>query len=95
MHGNTYLSNSNYKTRNVENILKEIRNFFEVHRSLGSIPGGIHFELTGLDVTECVGGAQQIEDHHLQTNSATSCDPRLNAQQSLELAFLISDLMKG
>ncbi|MCG8337100.1 MAG: 3-deoxy-7-phosphoheptulonate synthase class II [Proteobacteria bacterium] len=94
MHGNTYTSDSNYKTRNFYDILREIRSFFEIHHAEGTVPGGVHFELTGKDVTECIGGAQEIKDHHLENNYATSCDPRLNAQQSLELAFLISDLLK-
>ncbi len=94
MHGNTYTSDSNYKTRNFNDILQEIRSFFEIHHAEGTVPGGVHFELTGKDVTECIGGAQEIKDHHLENNYATSCDPRLNAQQSLELAFLISDLLK-
>ncbi|MFH2131083.1 MAG: 3-deoxy-7-phosphoheptulonate synthase class II [bacterium] len=94
MHGNTYTSESNFKTRNFNDILSEIRSFFEIHRSEGTVPGGVHFELTGKDVTECVGGAQEIMDHHLQNNYATSCDPRLNAQQSLDLAFMIADMLK-
>jgi 3-deoxy-7-phosphoheptulonate synthase len=94
MHGNTYTSESSYKTRNFTDILSEIRSFFEIHQSEGTVPGGVHFELTGENVTECVGGAQQIEDHQLQQNYATNCDPRLNAQQSLELAFLISEMLK-
>ncbi len=94
MHGNTFLADSNYKTRNFKDILSEIRSFFEIHYAEGSIPGGIHFELTGKDVTECIGGAQEIMDHHLGKNYATSCDPRLNAQQSLELAFLIAEMLK-
>ncbi|MDX2471367.1 MAG: 3-deoxy-7-phosphoheptulonate synthase class II [SAR324 cluster bacterium] len=95
MHGNTFLSDSKYKTRNFESILEEIKQFFAAHKAEGTVAGGVHLELTGLDVTECVGGAQQIEDHHLKKNYATSCDPRLNAQQSLELAFLISDMIKN
>ncbi len=95
MHGNTYLSSSNYKSRKFTSIINEILRFFEVHRAEGTVPGGVHLELTGLDVTECTGGAQQIEDHHLENNYATNCDPRLNAQQALELAFLISDKLKG
>ncbi len=94
MHGNTFTSESNYKTRNFNDILQEIRSFFEIHYSEGTVPGGVHFELTGKDVTECIGGAQEIMDHHLENNYATSCDPRLNAQQSLELAFLIADMLK-
>ncbi len=95
MHGNTYTSESNYKTRNFKDILSEIRSFFEIHHAEGTIPGGVHFELTGKDVTECVGGAQEIMDHHLENNYATSCDPRLNAQQSLDLAFLIAEMLKN
>ena len=95
MHGNTYLSNSNYKTRSFQEVLTEIRHFFAVHKAEGTVPGGVHLELTGLDVTECIGGAQNIADEHLKQNYATSCDPRLNAQQSLELAFLIADFLKG
>lgn len=95
MHGNTYTSESNYKTRNFKDILSEIRSFFEIHSAEGTIPGGVHFELTGKDVTECVGGAQDIMDHHLENNYATSCDPRLNAQQSLDLAFLIAEMLKN
>ena len=94
MHGNTFLADSSYKTRNFNDILSEIRDFFSIHYAEGSIPGGIHFELTGKDVTECIGGAQKIKDHHLGKNYATSCDPRLNAQQSLELAFLIAEMLK-
>ncbi|MDH5560112.1 MAG: 3-deoxy-7-phosphoheptulonate synthase class II [Deltaproteobacteria bacterium] len=94
MHGNTYLAKSNYKTRNFQDILSEIKDFFHIHRSEGTIPGGAHFELTGDNVTECIGGAEKIEDHHLKNNYATTCDPRLNGKQSLELAFLISSLLK-
>jgi len=94
MHGNTYTSDSNYKTRNFYDILAEIRSFFDIHYSENTVPGGIHFELTGKDVTECVGGAQEIQDYHLENNYSTTCDPRLNAQQSLELAFLVSDMLK-
>ncbi len=94
MHGNTYLSDSKYKTRNFKDILSEIRGFFDIHRTEGTVPGGIHFELTGKDVTECVGGAQEILDDHLERHYATSCDPRLNAQQSLELAFIIAEMLK-
>ena len=95
MHGNTYVSGSKYKTRKVEDILSEIRSFFAIHKAEGTVAGGVHFELTGKDVTECVGGAQQISDGQLEENYATSCDPRLNAQQSLELAFLIAEILKG
>ncbi|MBT3226877.1 MAG: 3-deoxy-7-phosphoheptulonate synthase class II [Deltaproteobacteria bacterium] len=95
MHGNTYTSESNYKTRNFKDIHSEIRSFFQIHHAEGTVPGGVHFELTGKDVTECVGGGQDIMDHHLENNYATSCDPRLNAQQSLDLAFLIAEMLKN
>ena len=95
MHGNTYVSDSKFKTRNFDDILSEIKSFFEIHQSEGTVAGGVHFELTGEDVTECIGGAQQIEDHQLESNYSTTCDPRLNAQQSLELAFLISKMLKS
>jgi len=94
MHGNTYLSDSKFKTRSFDDISAEISRFFEIHEAEGTIPGGVHFELTGKDVTECIGGSQKIKDVHLDTNYATTCDPRLNAQQSLELAFLISNMLK-
>ncbi|MDT9686479.1 3-deoxy-7-phosphoheptulonate synthase class II [Streptomyces sp. TRM76323] len=92
MHGNTYKSESGYKTRQFSSILDEIRGFFEVHRHLGTHPGGIHVELTGDDVTECVGGAHEIGDADLQQRYETACDPRLNRSQSLELAFVIAEM---
>lgn len=94
MHANTYTSESKLKTRNFEDILSELKSFFKIHRSEGTVPGGIHFELTGKDVTECVGGGQRIDDAKLRESYDTFCDPRLNAQQSLEIAFLIADLLK-
>lgn len=94
MHGNTYLSDSKYKTRNFDAILGELRHFFAIHKSLGTHPGGVHFELTGQNVTECVGGAEKIADHQLEESYETSCDPRLNAKQSLEMAFLISEFLQ-
>ena len=94
MHGNTIKSSSGYKTRPFERILKEVKSFFEVHRAEGSYGGGVHFEMTGQDVTECIGGAQAISDEHLGDRSHTHCDPRLNASQALELAFLISEHLK-
>ncbi|MEU3573853.1 class II 3-deoxy-7-phosphoheptulonate synthase [Kitasatospora sp. NPDC036755] len=92
MHGNTYESASGYKTRHFDAIADEVEGFFEVHRELGTHPGGIHVELTGDDVTECTGGAQEIDDTALADRYETACDPRLNSQQSLELAFLIAEL---
>ena len=94
MHANTYTSGSNLKTRNFEDILSELKSFFKIHRAEGTVPGGIHFELTGKDVTECVGGGQRIDDDKLRESYDTFCDPRLNAQQSLEIAFLIANLLK-
>ncbi|HET7475349.1 MAG TPA: 3-deoxy-7-phosphoheptulonate synthase class II [Dermatophilaceae bacterium] len=93
MHGNTYESASGYKTRDFEDIIEEVRGFFEVHRELGTVPGGIHIELTGNDVTECVGGAEKILDADLGNRYETACDPRLNHQQSLELAFLVAEML--
>ena len=94
MHGNTYAAGSR-KTRNLEDIFKEISNFFSAHYSEGSNPGGIHIELTGLDVTECTGGLQKIAESNLSDNYVTTCDPRLNAQQSIELAFRLADMLRG
>ena len=93
MHGNTYESATGFKTRDFERIVDEVRGFFEVHRALGTVPGGIHVELTGNDVTECVGGAAQIIDSDLEKRYESVCDPRLNHQQSLELAFLVAEML--
>ena len=95
MHANTVQSVSGRKTRPFERIAAELRTFFEVHEAEGSHPGGMHFELTGQDVTECVGGAQAISEQGLSARYETRCDPRLNASQSLELAFLIAETLKG
>ncbi len=95
MHGNTVESSHGLKTRHFDQIVDEVLGFFEVHRSLGTHPGGIHIELTGEDVTECLGGAQEIVDAELVHRYHTACDPRLNTQQSLELAFLIADMLRG
>ena len=94
MHGNTVKSSSGYKTRPFDRILAEVRRFFDVHHAEGTHPGGMHFELTGEDVTECTGGAQAITDHALSQRYHTACDPRLNASQSLELAFLVAEKLK-
>ncbi|MCP4471097.1 MAG: 3-deoxy-7-phosphoheptulonate synthase class II [Gammaproteobacteria bacterium] len=91
MHGNTVKSSSGYKTRQFDDILRELRQFFAVHQAEGSYPGGIHLEMTGEHVTECTGGAYRISDSDLATRYLTSCDPRLNADQVLELAYLIAD----
>jgi 3-deoxy-7-phosphoheptulonate synthase len=95
MHGNTYTAETGYKTRSFDNILKEIQSFFEIHWAEGSIPGGVHFELTGENVTECTGGGRNILDKNLIENYQTNCDPRLNAEQSLELAFQIAEMIRG
>jgi 3-deoxy-7-phosphoheptulonate synthase len=94
MHGNTYKTETGYKTRHFNTILKEIQQFFAIHQELGTIPGGVHFELTGDNVTECLGGAQEISDNDLKERYETACDPRLNNEQSLELAFLITELLR-
>jgi 3-deoxy-7-phosphoheptulonate synthase len=93
MHGNTFSSASGYKTRRFEDVLDEVRGFFEVHAAVGTVPGGLHVELTGDDVTECLGGAEHIDDADLATRYETLCDPRLNHQQSLELAFLVAEML--
>ncbi|APU16967.1 MULTISPECIES: class II 3-deoxy-7-phosphoheptulonate synthase [Actinoalloteichus] len=95
MHGNTHESSTGYKTRHFDRIVDEVQGFFEVHRGLGTHPGGIHIELTGEDVTECLGGAQDITDSDLAGRYETACDPRLNTQQSLELAFLVAEMLRA
>lgn len=95
MHGNTHEASTGYKTRDFDRIVDEVQGFFEVHNSLGTHPGGIHIELTGEDVTECLGGAQAISDLDLSGRYETACDPRLNTQQSLELAFLVAEMLRG
>lgn len=94
MHGNIEKSSSGYKTRRFDNILAEVKGFFQVHKNEGTHPGGVHFEMTGQDVTECVGGADAIRDEDLSSRYHTACDPRLNANQALELAFLVADELK-
>ena len=94
MHGNTIKSAAGYKTRPFNNVVKEVKNVFSVHQAEGSFAGGLHIEMTGQDVTECTGGAQKISEQDLSHRYHTHCDPRLNASQALELAFLISDEIK-
>ena len=94
MHGNTIKASSDYKTRDFARILAEVRQFFEVHKAEGSHAGGIHIEMTGQNVTECIGGARPITEAGLSDRYHTHCDPRLNADQSLELAFLIAETLK-
>ncbi len=91
MHGNTIKSSTGYKTRPFESVLREVREFFQVHAAEGTIPGGVHFEMTGKDVTECTGGVRAVTDEDLSDRYHTACDPRLNASQSLELAFLVAE----
>ena len=91
MHGNTIKAASGYKTRPFESVLREVREFFGIHKAAGTIPGGVHFEMTGKDVTECTGGLRAVKDEDLSDRYHTACDPRLNASQSLELAFLVSE----
>jgi len=94
MHGNTIKSATGFKTRPFNNVVKEVKNVFSVHQAEGSFAGGLHIEMTGQNVTECTGGAQKISDQDLSHRYHTHCDPRLNASQALELAFLISDEIK-
>jgi 3-deoxy-7-phosphoheptulonate synthase len=95
MHGNTHEASTGYKTRHFDRIVDEVQGFFEVHRALGTHPGGIHVEITGENVTECLGGAQDISDSDLAGRYETACDPRLNTQQSLELAFLVAEMLRS
>ena len=94
MHGNIEKSNSGYKTRKFANILEEVKLFFEIHKKEGTYAGGIHLEMTGQNVTECLGGMQKITDEDLVARYHTHCDPRLNASQSIELAFLLASSLK-
>ena len=91
MHGNTIKAASGFKTRPFDSVLREVREFFAVHKAEGTIPGGVHFEMTGQDVTECTGGVRAVSDEDLSSRYHTACDPRLNASQSLELAFLVAE----
>jgi 3-deoxy-7-phosphoheptulonate synthase len=95
MHGNTIKASNNYKTREFDNVLKEVTNFMQIHKAEGTVAGGVHLEMTGKDVTECVGGAQKITEENLSSRYHTHCDPRLNASQALELSFLIADYLKN
>ncbi|MDR7329755.1 class II 3-deoxy-7-phosphoheptulonate synthase [Corynebacterium guangdongense] len=95
MHGNTHTASNGYKTRHFDKIIDEAQGFFEVHRALGTHPGGIHIELTGDNVTECLGGAMDITDIDLPRHYASAVDPRLNPEQSLELAFLVAEMLRN
>ena len=94
MHGNTIKSASGYKTRPFDSVLREVREFFAVHAAEGTVAGGVHFEMTGKDVTECTGGVRSVTDEDLSSRYHTACDPRLNASQSLELAFLVAEELR-
>ena len=94
MHGNTFEAANGYKTRSFTDVCDEVNGFFEVHRQLGTWPGGVHIELTGDDVTECVGGVDELREEDLATRYETACDPRLNRNQSLELAFMVADRLR-
>jgi 3-deoxy-7-phosphoheptulonate synthase len=91
MHGNTIKAASGYKTRPFESVLREVQEFFAIHKAEGTVPGGVHFEMTGQDVTECTGGVRAVTDEDLSDRYHTACDPRLNASQALELAFLVAE----
>ncbi|HEY6653569.1 MAG TPA: 3-deoxy-7-phosphoheptulonate synthase class II [Solirubrobacterales bacterium] len=95
MHGNTYEAPSGHKTRRLDHILDEVAGFFEVHRALGTHPGGIHVEFTGDDVTECIGGGHEIVEEELNDRYETACDPRLNRRQALDLAFMVAEMYRG
>ena len=94
MHGNTVTATTGYKTRPFENIVAEVERFFDIHRAEGTYPGGVHVEMTGQNVTECTGGVTRISEANLGDKYDTGCDPRLNAGQSLELAFLLAARLK-
>jgi 3-deoxy-7-phosphoheptulonate synthase len=95
MHGNTFTASGGQKTRRFDDILDEVRQFFRIHRSLDSWPGGLHIELTGDNVTECLGGASELSESDLELNYTSMCDPRLNASQSLDLAFRVSEFLQS
>jgi 3-deoxy-7-phosphoheptulonate synthase len=95
MHGNTVSTAAKLKTRNFDAILSEVRGFFDAHAAEGTWAGGVHVEMTGRNVTECVGGAHELTEADLAAHYETFCDPRLNAEQSLELAFLVAEELKG
>jgi 3-deoxy-7-phosphoheptulonate synthase len=97
MHGNTFLTPSGVKTRRFEDILAEITSFFAVHKAEGTVPGGVHLEITPQTVTECLGGTDDVQDHHLDDPEAylSLCDPRLNSRQSLDLVFQLGELLQA
>ena len=95
MHGNSFMTPSGHKTRRFDDVLREIEGFFAAHREVGSWPGGVHLEFTGDNVTECLGGSEAVLEDQLNVNYSTLCDPRLNARQSLDLAFQLAELMQA
>jgi 3-deoxy-7-phosphoheptulonate synthase len=95
MHANTFVTPSGHKTRRFDDVLREIEGFFAAHREVGSWPGGVHLEFTGEEVTECLGGSEEVLEEQLDHRYETLCDPRLNARQSLDLAFRVAELMRG
>ncbi len=95
MHANALLTDGGRKTRRFEDIMAEIDGFFRACREHGAWPGGVHLEFTGADVTECLGGSEAVLEDHLDSNYMTLCDPRLNARQSLDLAFRVAELMRA
>ncbi len=95
MHGNTFASEGGRKTRRFDDILSEVKAFFDVHREEGTWPGGVHVELTGDNVTECLGGAEEILEGDLGARYTTTCDPRLNARQALDLAFRVAEFLRS
>jgi 3-deoxy-7-phosphoheptulonate synthase len=95
MHANTFVTPSGHKTRRLDDVLGEIEGFFAVHRAAGTWPGGVHLEVTGEDVTECLGGSEEVREDQLDHRYETLCDPRLNARQSLDLAFRVAELMRA
>ena len=94
MHGNTFEAPSGHKTRHLDDVLEEVAGFFDVHRKLGTHPGGVHIEFTGDDVTECVGGGDEIVEDDLSRRYETACDPRLNRGQALDLAFIVAEMYR-
>jgi 3-deoxy-7-phosphoheptulonate synthase len=95
MHGNTYETSTGFKTRRFDDVIEEVRGFFEVHHGCGTWPGGLHVELTGADVTECIGGGEALDEAGLHDRYESVCDPRLNRTQSLELAFLVAEMLRA
>ena len=95
MHGNTFEAKNGYKTRSFADVAEEVNGFFDVHEQLGTWPGGLHVEMTGDDVTECVGGVHRLDEDGLTNRYETVCDPRLNRNQSLELAFLVARRLRS